>query len=204
MMSNRIKMLRKKARLSQSEFAKLFNVSQSTVSNWENNAAIDKEYLIAIASYFRTSVDYILGTETEPSTSSASGVRIPVLGYIRAGIPIAAIEDILDWEEISESLAKRGEYVGLRVKGNSMYPEIKDGDVAIIRRQEEVEDGEIAAVIINGDEATLKKIKKTDQGIILIGLNVAEYEPHPYSFEQIENLPVRIYGKLIEVRRKYG
>ena len=100
-------------------------------------------------------------------------------------------------------MAKKGEFVALRVKGDSMLPDIKDGDVAIIRRQESIENGQIAAVIVNGEEATIKKIRLLPDGIMLIGLNTEVYEPHFYSKQEISDLPVRIYGKLVEVLRKF-
>ena len=85
-----------------------------------------------------------------------------------------------------------------------MLPDIKDGDVAIIRRQESIENGQIAAVIVNGDDATIKKVRLLPDGIMLIGLNTEVYEPHFYSKQEIFDLPVRIYGKLVEVRRKFN
>lgn len=204
---NRIKELRIRKGLSQIELAKALDVTQGAVSQWEVGRSGFDKYQYQIAEYFGVSVEYLRGETSIPNDSrdhsTKRGVSIPVLGSIRAGIPVAAIEDVLDWEEIPNDMAKRGDYVGLLVKGNSMYPEIKDGDVAIIRRQEDVESGEIAAVFLNGEEATIKKIKKTNSGIMLIGLNAAEYEPHFYTDEEIVSLPVRIYGKLVEVRRKY-
>ena len=84
-----------------------------------------------------------------------------------------------------------------------MEPKISDGDIAIIRRQETIESGQIAAVIINGDEATIKKVRLLPDGIMLIAFNPAVYEEHYYSKEEIADLPVRIYGRCIEVRKKF-
>lgn len=131
------------------------------------------------------------------------GVRIPVLGRVVAGIPLEAITDILDYEEIPPELAKTGEFFALQVKGSSMEPRLYDGDVVIVRRQPNVESGEIAIVLINGDEATIKQVKKEKNGIMLIGHNTAIYEPHFYNNEDIENMPVEILGKVIELRRKF-
>lgn len=160
-----------------------------------------------LAKRFDTTPEYLLGETNVIDHANTpqieSGFRIPVLGTIRAGIPVAAIEDIDDWEEIPVSMAKTGEFVALKVKGDSMEPQIKDGDIAIIRRQETVENGEIAVVLVNGEEATIKKVKFSPDGMMLIGFNTAVYEPHFYNKEEIAELPVRIYGRLVEVRRKF-
>ena len=173
----------------------MFGISPSAVSFWESGKNnIDWRCATTLAEKFHVTPEYLLG----------EAVRIPVIGTIRAGIPLAAIEDIEDWEEIPADMAKKGEFVALRVKGDSMLPDIKDGDVAIIRRQESIENGQIAAVIVNGDDATIKKVRLLPDGIMLIGLNTEVYEPPFYSKQEIFDLPVRIYGKLVEVRRKFN
>lgn len=134
---------------------------------------------------------------------SRKGVRIPVLGKVVAGIPIEAITDIEDWEEIPESMAATGEYFALRIKGRSMEPKLLEGDVVIVRRQEVIDSGDTAIVLVNGDEATVKQVKKTDAGITLVGLNVDVYQPHFYTNKDIEALPVQIIGKVIESRHKW-
>ncbi len=138
----------------------------------------------------------------ESTPRHAKGVRIPVLGRVAAGIPIEAIEDVDDWEEIPESMAKNGEYFALRIQGDSMLPEIRQGDIVIVQKQPCVESGEIAIVLINGNDATCKKIQKQESGITLIGYNTAVYPPAFYTRKQIEDLPIRILGKVVEVRRK--
>lgn len=206
---NRLKELRKANHLTQRDIAEILEVTPSAVSLWESGRNnMDWKAASILARKFDITPEYLLGeTNVLDKLSSVSnrkeGVRIPVLGTIRAGIPVAAIEDIEDWEEITSDMAKTGEFVALRVKGDSMLPDIKDGDIAIIRRQETIESGQIAAVIVNGEEATIKKIRLSPDGIMLIGFNTAVYEPKFYSKEEIADLPVRIYGKLVEVRRKF-
>lgn len=130
------------------------------------------------------------------------GVWIPVYGNIAAGIPIEAIEDIIDQEEIPTEMTNNGEYIALRVKGSSMEPRIKEGDVVIIKRQETIENGEIAAVLVNGNDVTLKQVKVEDNGIWLIPFNSAF--PHKfYTKKECTNLPVRILGKMVELRAKF-
>lgn len=77
-----------------------------------------------------------------------------------------------------------------------------EGDVVIVRRQDDVESGDIAIVLVNGNEATVKRVKKQEDGITLIATNTSVYEPHYYSNKEIEELPVRILGKVIELRGK--
>lgn len=128
-------------------------------------------------------------------------IRIPVLGSIPAGIPIELIQDILDYEDISEEMLKGGkEYFALKVKGNSMEPKYLDNDTIIILKQDNCESGQDAIVMVNGDDGTFKRIFKTDNGITLQPLN-NEYMPMFYSNEDIKNKPVRILGVVKEIRR---
>lgn len=198
--SKRIQEVLDKNDMTQSDLAKILSVSESTVGKWILMKSIPRMGIIQkLSDYFNVPKSYFL---EESSTYHAKGVRIPVLGRVAAGIPIEAIEDVEDWEEIPESMAKKGEYFALRIKGDSMLPEIKEGDVVIVRKQPCVDSGEIAIVLVNGTDATCKKIQKQESGITLIGYNTAVYSPTFYTIKQIEDLPVRVLGKVIEVRRK--
>lgn len=143
-----------------------------------------------------------INEKSHSEVRKGGGKWIPVYGRIAAGIPIEAIEDIIDYEEISEEMLKHGEYIALQVKGDSMEPKIAEGDTVIIRLQDTIENGEIAAVYVNGNDVTLKKIKKEESGIWLIGNNPA-FSPIFYTKQQCEELPVRILGKLVELRAKF-
>lgn len=138
------------------------------------------------------------------STATNSYVHIPVLGTIPAGIPSEAIESVLDYEDIPADMAKHGSFYGLIARGHSMEPTINDGDVVIIRQQPTVESGEIAVVKLNGNEATLKEVKITDEGIFIIGHNRSAFEPMFLTHEQAKSLPLRILGKAVELRRTLG
>ena len=128
---------------------------------------------------------------------------IPVLGSVIAGVPIDAIEDIVDYEEIGEDILKTGaEFFGLKVKGDSMSPVLIEGDTIIVRKQEDCENGEIAVVLVNGNEATVKKVIKKENGIILQPINPA-YDPMSYTNKEISKLPVKIIGTIAELRRKH-
>ncbi len=200
MTMNNIKKLRKERKLSQQALADILFVNQTAVSQWERGeTSPNKTTLKKMCEYFETTSDYILGHTKNQTKTEA--VRIPVYGRVAAGIPLDAIEDILDYEEMSAQDVRGGEYFALQIKGRSMEPRIYDGDVVIVRRQPDVENGEIAIVLINGDEATCKKIKKTPQGVMLISLN-PDFEPMFYSNEEIMELPVVVLGKVEEVRGK--
>ena len=129
--------------------------------------------------------------------------RIPVLGSIPAGIPIELIEDILDYEDISEEMLKGGkEYFALKVKGTSMWPKYLDGDTIIVLKQNDCENGQDCIVMVNGDDGTFKRVIKKDTGITLEPINQQEYNSVSYSNEDIEKLPIRILGVVKEIRRK--
>lgn len=129
-------------------------------------------------------------------------IRVPVLGAIPAGIPLEAIQDPEGYEEISSDMARGGkEYFGLKVKGDSMSPVYLDGDVLIFRVQDSCESGQDCAVMVNGDEATFKRVRLSPNGVTLQPLNPT-YAPMSYSNQEVADLPVRILGVVVELRRK--
>ena len=190
------------------EVGKIVGVSKATVQRWESgeisNMRRDKVLLLAKA--LHTTPAYLMGweddKEAQNSSKKSKGVKIPVLGRVVAGIPIDAVEEIIDYEEISEDMARQGDFFALQVKGDSMEPRIVDGDVVIVRKQEDVDSGDIAIVLVNGDEATIKKVQKCDGGINLVPTNSA-YPVLTYTNKEIEQLPVRVIGKVVELRAKF-
>ncbi len=126
---------------------------------------------------------------------------MPVLGRVQAGIPIEAVQEIIEYEEITPEMAHNGEYFALRVRDDSMGPRFLAGDIAIVCKQSGIEDGDIAVVLINEEDATIKKIKKVDGGVMLIPTNNT-YEPVFFSLKKIRELPVEVIGKVVEVRIK--
>lgn len=191
--------------MNQADLASRLSVNKSVVSSWISGSRYPRmNTMEKIANIFNIEKSDLIEdkSEKEPTSYHARGIRIPVLGRVAAGIPIEAITDVDDWEEIPESMAKTGEYFALRIQGDSMLPEIRQGDIVIVHNQPCVESGEIAIVLVNGNDATCKKIQKQESGITLIGYNTAVYSPTFYTLKQIEDLPVRVLGKVIEVRRK--
>ena len=143
------------------------------------------------------------GDDNKNNKKSPTVVSIPIVSAIVAGMPADVYEDPLGYEEISFELAKTGDFVCLKVKGDSMSPVIQEGDLVIVRQQNDVESGDIAVIRVNGDEATLKRVQKSPEGITLIAYNPSVYPPHFYSNKEIEELPVEVYGKVIEMKRMF-
>jgi len=201
-MKNILYDLRKECHYTQEEVALKLNLTRTNYAKLEckKTSTISSETLNKVAELYNVSVDYLLKNNKE--YKEKAGVKIPVLGSIPAGIPVEAVEDIIDYEEIPSSMLSTGEYFGLKVKGTSMQPRIMNGDVVIVRKQESAENGDICVFMVNGYEATLKTIKKTEDGIFLIPYNT-EFRELFYSNEDIETLPVRIIGKVIELRAKF-
>lgn len=205
----KIRNARKEAGLTQVELAKKTSLSRSYIGDIEKdryNPSVAT--LQAIADATGVPVESILGNSA-PAQPPAQKVthytyRIPVVGRVAAGQPILAQEEIIDYEYIDERLHKGGDqYFGLVVKGSSMEPTIHDGDTIIVRVQETVENGQIAVVLVDGEDATVKEVKESEEGLTLIGHNVAVYTPHFYSREEVEKLPVRIIGRVIQSISKF-
>ena len=203
----RIRHLREKKGYTQAEFGKMLGLSDKAVSTWENDTKVPRmSTLQRIADIFCVSTSYLVGEKEEKNHRGA--VKIPVMGNVAAGTPITAIQEYIDvadsdtWEEIPEALASTGEFFALRINGDSMEPKMSRGDIVIVRQQQDINSGEIGIVMVGDGEATCKKIKKRPDGIMLISTN-PKYEPMYYTNEQIEELPVCIIGKVIELRAKF-
>lgn len=199
---NRIKELRAAGNVKQSDLASAIQVSQAALSGYETGKfQADIDTYKRIAEYFDVSLDYLLGASPN-RTSKPVHTNVPVLGDVAAGIPIEAITDIVDYEEIDAALARTGEFFGLRIKGDSMEPRMKEGDVVIVRQQDTADTGDTVVVLVNGDSATVKKIKYGPDGITLLPTNPA-FDPLFYSAAEVEQLPVRVIGRVVELRAKY-
>ena len=200
----RIKELRKKRNLTQTKLAEMLNVSRTTVTMWETGGhGPDIDTLKKLAEILDTSVDYLVGADKQKISSSSDGIRIPVLGSVPAGVPLEAIEDVVDWEDLPKSMATGGrEYFALQVKGDSMWPDYLPGDTVIVRKQPTCQSGEDCVVYVNGYEATLKQVRLNDDHSLTIVPRNQSYPPRTFSPEEIESLPVSIAGVVVELRRK--
>ncbi len=192
--------------LTQDELAKRMGYkSRSTIARIENgDNDVSQSKLKKFAKILDVSIDFLLDDgKDKASASRPKGVRIPILGRVVAGIPLEAITDIEGYEEITPKMASMGEYFALRIKGHSMEPRIEDGEIVICKQQSDVESGDIAIVLVNGNEATCKQIKKSPDGITLIGFNPVIYSPHFYSNKEIETLPITVIGRVVESRKTW-
>lgn len=207
-LSKNIRYLRKKKEWSQDYIAKKLGYkSYTTIQKWEMGTSEPPlKKTRELAELFDVDIDELTSRDLElPDTSkviSKKGVSINVLGRVAAGIPIEAIENIIDTEEITEELARTGTFFGLQIRGDSMIPSICDGDIVIVRQQEDAETGDIVIATVNGTDATCKRLRKYKDGIELIANNPT-YAPLDFSNQEIAETPVRIIGKVVELRRKF-
>lgn len=195
----KLKNLRLQNDKTQTDMAKILNVAKSTVSMYERNqrepgADILKKY----AQTFDVSLDYLLGNDRP--IEDQDYITINVYGSIPAGIPIEAIEEITDTEDLSlKEYDKNKTYLGLKVDGDSMYPKYLDGDTVILEKCPDCESGTDAAVYVNGYEATLKTFIKNPNGTVTLRPINPNYSPQTYG---PGDEPVRILGVVKEIRRK--
>ena len=205
--AERIKLALSLKDLTQSDLCRMTEISKSTMSQYLSGKYEPSQLKTEIiARALNVSEAWLMGYDVPMERTSSKprkkGVKIPVLGEVVAGLPIEAIEDILDYEEISEDMASKGEYFGLKVKGDSMEPMFFAGDIVIVRQQPTADSGDIVIALVNGDESTIKKFKLLDDGLMLIPANPA-YEPMYYTRKQVVELPVQIIGKVVELRRSF-
>ena len=195
--------------LKQTDLVERTKISKGSLSSYVSGRYAPKQnniYLLAKA--LNVNVEWLMGADVPMayfkevhSVEHNPAVRIPVLGRVAAGIPINAVEETIDWEEIPAEMVGSDEYFGLRIKGDSMSPRIMDGDTVIVRRQDDADTGDIVIAIVNGDDGVCKKLRKTDSGIMLISLNPA-YDPMVFNHADIDTIPVNIIGRVVELRGK--
>lgn len=201
MIAQRLKQLRLERGMNKKEAAELFNMPYTTYNNYETGAREPNfETLIGFAKEYKVSVDYILGTVGEEERESIYQYdnifpirrqKIRMLGEISCGKPIFANEDFDSYVECGTDV--RADFC-VRAVGDSMInARIHDGDIVFIREQPDVENGEIAAVVIE-DMVTLKRVYKKPNSILLMPENPA-YEPQIYTKEELDQ--IRILGKAV-------
>lgn len=210
--SERLKYCRLKDNQTLEQIGTLVGVHKTTVMRWEKGETerIGLPTIQMLASYYNVNPAWLMGADvpmsrnelTNTDIPSHSGVKIPVLGYVRAGVPMDAVEEILDYEEIPQEMARQGEYFALSIKGDSMEPRIIEGDVVIVRKQNIVDNGELAVVLVNGNDATVKRFYKAENGVTLVSSN-PKYEPFYFTPEQVNDMPVTVIGKVVELRGKF-
>ena len=205
----RLKEIRQDRNMSIKELAERINVCESTIAKYETQTRQPSlDTVRELADVLDTTTDKLLGRDTsnvEPVNINKNLVKIPIYGKIPAGVPMEMIDEsyIDDYVEMdSKQLRGSSTYFGLKVKGNSMFPEFRSGDIVIFRQQSHCENGDFCAVSINHTECTFKKVLKKESGITLMPLN-PDYEPMFFTKKEIINLPITILGVVKEVRRSY-
>ena len=169
---------------------------------------LPNDRLDAIASYLEVSPAYLASDAASAMGDSMvfnpdGSVTIKVYGTIPAGIPMEAIEDVIDSEQIPFEMTRGGrEYFALQVKGDSMYPIYMDGDTIIVRKASSCQSGDDCIVYVNGDDATLKRVFLYDDGRLEIRPVNPNYAPRIFSAQEVDEIPVSIGGVVVELRRK--
>lgn len=123
-------------------------------------------------------------------------------GIVKAGYDYLAQENWIGAVEIDKKLAESGEFFALRIHGDSMFPVLIEDDIVIIKKQDDFETGDIVVAIINGDEATIKKGKKSENSILLQPLNT-NYEPLIFTKDEMKSIPVTIVGIVKQLKREF-
>ena len=184
---------------------KALNLSTGSPAAWKQGRTPTTNTMQKIADYFGVTKDELLSGTSNNKLHREEGQKIAVYSTVGAGIPMEAIitfdqDDPDSWEEISKS--ERGQFFALRVRGPSMEPLIRHGDIVIVRKQDEYNDGDIVIALVNGNEGVCKLLEyRNNGGIALLSLN-PDFPPMNFTAEQIENLPVRIMGRCVERRGK--
>ncbi len=202
--SERFKELRKSRKLSQQELADLLHTSKSSVNMYERGEREPGlEMLETMADFFNVDMDFLLGktsvineafTNCEPSNISYiikdDIYSIPLFGSVSAGFGAYASDEILDYiPTVIRNPYEAKETLAIRVTGESMYPKIEDGDIIVVHKQDSVDSGSIAVLLLDGDEGLVKKVEYGHDWIDLISIN-PEYPPRHFKGSEVTRLRV--------------
>lgn len=200
---NRIKQLRNEKNIKQDVLANLLNLEVAGVSKLETGRVpLKDEYIIKLSEYFNVSTDYLLGKSNIRNSENNQELKIPVLGVVKAGYNWLADENVIGYVSVNDKTLKGDGFFAVQVKGISMVPEIYEGDIAIVKKQNDFENGDYVVALINGEEATIKKAYKNDTGLLLRPANNS-VEPLIFTKEDIETLPVTIIGVVYNITRSF-
>lgn len=200
-MGNIIKKLRTEKDITQDQLATIIGVSRSAIVKYELGIVdnIKRTTIQKLADYFNVTPTYIMGLENNEENKNNI---INVYSSVHAGILTEMVEDIVDTEEIDINMLKGGkEFFGIKVKGDSMSPKYLEGDTIIVEKTNNCENGQDCVVAVNGNEAFLKRVFKSETGIMLQALN-PNYDPIIFNNKDIKDIPVTIIGVVRELRRK--
>lgn len=202
-LSDKLRELRDKLGATQEMVAEGVGITQTAYARYEAGKRTPQtKVLFRLAEFYNVSPEWLMGKSEVALPSNAYPVDdlvlVPILGSVRCGPGGLAYEE-LEGYEVAD-VKNPDEYFHLRVTGDSMEPDIKAGMLALVHKQEDVESGELAVVVINGDEGTLKKVIKREGTIILQAFN-PRVEPRIFTREELRE--VHIVGKVVETKRKW-
>ena len=200
---DRIRRLREQLGKSQTAFADMINVSKQTLYKYENNIItnIPSDKIEAIAVACNSTPAYIMGWDEK--SHAYKTVMIPLLSSVSCGSGCLAEENIEGYVDFPESLSKTGDFFALTVKGDSMEPDLRNGDIVIVRSQPDAESGELVIAKVDGDEGFCKRLQKYENGTIALISNNPAYPPKYFSGKEVAEKPVTIVGKVVELRRHF-
>lgn len=211
LVGNRLKEAREEKGISLEDAGKKVGVNKSTILRWENGQTEKFKIptLEILADYYGVNSSWIIGKDNHKyiytNRTDVFGnpvVSIPILGIVKAGYNYLAEENWIGTIDIDKKLAESGELFALKVHGDSMSPVLIEDDIVIIKKQDNFENGDIVVAIINGDEATIKKGKKSEVGILLQPLN-SSYEPLIFTYDEMKTIPVTIVGIVKQLKREF-
>lgn len=186
------------------DLARDLNLPYTTITSWckgDFYPRIDKIQLLA--NYFNIQKADLVENKEKVDKLGNPVVSIPILGTVKAGYDYMAQENWQGMIDVDKDLVKDGStYIALKVKGDSMFPVLIEDDILIIRKQEDFETGDLVVAIINGDESTIKKGKKTENSILLQPFN-SNYEPLIFTYDEMKTIPVSIIGVVKQLKREF-
>ena len=199
-----IKSRRKELNLTLEQVGDLVGVGKSTVRKWETGDLenMKRDKIVKLAKALRVSPSYIMGIEEEqPQLETLPVKKIPVVSKISAGLPIYSEENLIDYIYFATNkLNSDKEEFGLKVSGDSMDKIFQDGDIVVVEKDSIVENGQLGVVMINGYNATVKRIRYNgDQVILIPESNNTNHYPQVYG----KNDKVKIIGRVVASQKLF-
>lgn len=186
------------------DVCKDLNFPYTTFAEWYNGKIyprIDK--IEMLANYFGIKKSDLIERKDKIDKLGNPVTEVPLLGTVKAGYDYMAQENWEGMIEVDQDIIKDGsDYFALKIKGDSMSPVLIENDIVIVKKQEDFENGDLVVALINGDEATIKKGRKSDNSILLQPLNTA-YEPLIFTYDEMKTIPVTIIGIVKQLKREF-
>lgn len=203
-MGERIKRLRQLKGITQEDLAKIVGLQRGAIAKYEIGIVenMKQTTIKKMADYFGVKPSYLMCLEDKTDELGNPVVEVPILGTVKAGYDYLAQENWIGTIDISKKLAETGEFFALKIHGDSMFPVFIENDTVVVRKQDDFENGDIVVALINGEEATVKKGKKSDNSILLQPLNT-NYEPLIFTKEEMKTIPVKIIGIVKKLDREF-